>query len=289
VAEREQRRQAAQGTPRPPIRISPIAWITGAAIVVGVLVIVVAALAAGAGSGGSSTSLKKPPELAPLALLDGRSIGPADAPVQMELWEDLQCSGCMAFTQSVEPRLVNQYVVPGKLRITFHDFAFIGQESLDAATAARCAGEQGKFWYYQQYVYENWNGENQGTYTRAFLDAIARELGLDMTAFDACLADGKELQAVRAETAQGEAVPVTATPTIIVNGQKVGSLSFSDIAKAIDEALAAASGTAAPGSSVASPGATPPPGTTPLPGTTPPPSPSPAAAGSAAASASPGP
>jgi protein-disulfide isomerase len=75
-----------------------------------------------------------------------------------------------------------------------------------------------------------------------------------MNAFGACIADGKTAQAVRDETAKAGAVPVSSTPTLVVNGQKVSSLDFAVITKAIDDAIAAAQGaTPAPGSPVASP------------------------------------
>jgi protein-disulfide isomerase len=253
AAERDQRRQA---TPKPSglsVRIPPIVWITGAAIAVGVLVIIIAVVAIG-GSGGPSVALTRPAELAPSELIDGRSIGAADAPAQMDVWEDFQCPGCGIFSRDVEPRLINQYVRQGKLRMTYHDFAFLGQESLDAAVAARCAGDQGQFWHYMQYVYANQRGENLGQFSRAFLDSVARELGLDMNAFSSCLAGTKAKQAVADETNQGGAIPVSSTPTLIVNGQKVASLEFGVITKAIDDAIAAAQGgTPAPGSPAASP------------------------------------
>ena len=218
----------------------------------GVLVIIIAIVAVG-GSGGPSVTLTKPAELAPSELIDGRSVGPADAPAQMDVWADFQCPGCGIFSRDVEPRLINQYVRQGKLRMTYHDFAFLGQESLDAAVAARCAGDQGQFWHYMQYVYANQRGENLGQFSRAFLDSVARELGLDMNAFSSCLADSKAKQAVADETNQGGAIPVSSTPTLIVNGQKVASLEFGVITKAIDDAIAAAQGgTPAPGSPAAS-------------------------------------
>jgi protein-disulfide isomerase len=217
-----------------------------------VLVIIIAVLAVG--GSGPTTAVKTPVELAPIELIDGRSIGAADAPAQMDVWEDFQCPGCGLFSRGVEPRLINQYVRQGGLRITYRDFSFIGPESFAAAAAARCAGEQGKFWHYMEYVYENQRGENQGQFSRALLDDIARKLGLDMNAFGACIADGKTAQAVRDETAKAGAVPVSSTPTLVVNGQKVSSLDFAVITKAIDDAIAAAQGaTPAPGSPVASP------------------------------------
>jgi len=179
----------------------------------------------------------KPNEPAAADLMDGRSLGSADAPVKLDVWEDFQCPGCGVLAREMEPRLVNQYVRQGKLRITFHDFAFLGEESFTAATAARCAGEQGKFWSYKEYLFANQSGENKGTYNRTLFDGIARELGLNLDTFGACLSDGKARQEVVAETAQGDAVPVKQTPTVVVNGTIIDSLSYSAITSAIDAAI----------------------------------------------------
>ena len=89
-------------------------------------------------NGSSKTSgLTPPSDPTPIALADGRGIGAADAPVTLDVWADFQCPGCGIFTRATEARIVREYVANGKLRLVFHDYAFIGQESIDAAVAAR--------------------------------------------------------------------------------------------------------------------------------------------------------
>ena len=67
------------------------------------------------------------------------------------------------------------------------DFAFLGQESFWAANAARCAGEQGKFWEYHDYLYNSQRGENQGAFSKNNLKSFAGALNLDGGKFNACL------------------------------------------------------------------------------------------------------
>ena len=58
---------------------------------------------------------------------------------------------------------MESYVENGMLRIEWRDFAYLGQESVKAAQAARAAQEQGRFWEYHDALYENQgsiNGEN---------------------------------------------------------------------------------------------------------------------------------
>jgi protein-disulfide isomerase len=214
-----------------------VALITVAAIAVGIVVIA-AVFLLNSGSGGKA--ITKPAEPAPAELQDGRSIGRADAPVTLDIWADFQCPGCGVLSRDMEPRLVNQYASTGKVRLTYHDMAFLGEESIVAATAARCAGGQGKFWPYMQYLFANQGGENKGVYNRTLFDGIARDLGLNLDTFGACLADGKARQAVVDETAQGDKLSITSTPTVFVNGTKVDGLSYSVITTAIEAVLSPA-------------------------------------------------
>jgi protein-disulfide isomerase len=63
----------------------------------------------------------------------------------------------------VERELVERYVENGTLRIEWRDFAYLRQESVKTAQAARAAQEQGRFWEYHDALYENQgsiNGED---------------------------------------------------------------------------------------------------------------------------------
>ena len=187
--------------------------------------------AAGSGLVGSPAvgSVTAPTVLSPEGLADGRAIGPRDAPATLTVWEDFQCPVCGEFTRQIEPRLYNDFVMPGKLRIVYRDFAFIGQESLDAASAARCAGDQGRFWPYHDYLFWNQGAENSGAFSRPRLDAIATAVGLDQAAFDSCLASGQALAQVEAETAEAQSAGVGMTPTLVVDTQVMPGAPLSDL------------------------------------------------------------
>jgi protein-disulfide isomerase len=70
---------------------------------------------------------------------------------------------------------VQEYVEEGTLRIEWRDFPYLGQESVNAAMAARAAQAQGKFWEYHDLLYQN----QSGGFPREKLVALAREAGLD--------------------------------------------------------------------------------------------------------------
>ncbi len=198
------------------------------------------------GGGSSALGLTAPTTPIPASIpRDGRTLGSPDAKVVLDLWEDFQCPFCGTFTGTIEPTIVERYVQPGRLRISFHDFSFIGRESEDAASAARCADQQGKFWDYESWVYANQNGENQGWFSRDRLAGIAGRIGLDPTAWSSCYDGSAQRAAVTAETQVGQAAGVSSTPTLFLAGTLVPLSSFKtwdDLYAAIDAAIAAAGG-----------------------------------------------
>ncbi len=242
IGARGARRAAARRTGLPAITRSPIAVITAAAVLIGVVLLAANVLRS---QPPTAVTIVAPAEPAPAALASGQTLGQANARVTLDVYVDFQCPNCKAYAQEVEPRLVNQYVRTGQARMVLHDLAFLGpgsnpagDESIQAAAAARCAGDQGKFWAYQEYLFANQGPvENGGTFNRTMFDAIATRLGLGLRAFDTCLADPARVKAVQAATAAAIAGGIKGTPTILVNGTALGSWGLQAITNAIDAAL----------------------------------------------------
>lgn len=136
------------------------------------------------------------------------------------------------------PQLIAAYVSSGKLRIVWHDFAWIGQESRLAAQAARCAGHQNRFWAYHDHLFQNQRGENSGQFSPSNLKSFAMTLGLEPTAFATCLDASADLTAIQQDLATARAQGITVTPSFLVNGQRlVGALDPSTFAQAIEAEL----------------------------------------------------
>ncbi len=150
--------------------------------------------------------------------ISGTSLGLASAPVTIEVWADYQCPYCSAQAHAVEPTIIREQVATGVARMTFRDFAILGQESIDAAVAARCADAQGRFWSYHDLLYASQQGENKGGFARESLVGLARFAGLDQVAFSTCLDDPLIARAVAAETVVGEGYGVKSTPTLRISG-----------------------------------------------------------------------
>jgi protein-disulfide isomerase len=166
---------------------------------------------------------------AALPQADGLSLGDPNAPVTIDVFEDFQCPACKSFTENTEPLVIQDLVATGKARYVFHNYSFLdgsgagnNGESDRAANAAMCASEQDKFWDMHSILYANWNGENQGAFSNRRLQAMAESIGLDMAAFNSCFDANKYETEIQADFDLGEQMGVSGTPTVFVNGQRVG-------------------------------------------------------------------
>lgn len=131
-----------------------------------------------------------------------------------------------------------RYVDAGKVKLVWHDFAWIGAESRQAAQAARCAGRQGTFWQYHDHLFNNQRGENQGHFGPANLRSYVGPLGLDAGQFGACLEQAPDTAAIQQDLQDGRQRGVNATPAFFVNGQRLaGARSIDTFAQAIDAEL----------------------------------------------------
>jgi protein-disulfide isomerase len=196
-----------------------------------------------------TAELRPPTGQVPVALADGRSLGSATAPVTVEIWSDFQCPACRHLATDVEPAIISTLVVDGTARLVYRDAAFQGQrgnnpaydESVEAAAGARCAADQGLFWQMHDWIFANWNGENEGAFTRDRLRVIAQEAGVDAETYDSCVASGEHQAATRSETMDAIAAGVDSTPTLVINGRTVAGVpSVSQLTQLINEAAASA-------------------------------------------------
>lgn len=165
-------------------------------------------------------------------------LGKENAKVTVIEFADFQCPFCEKWFTESAGNLIKDYVNTGKVRFAYRHFAFLGEESNWAAEASNCANDQGKFWQYHDYLFKNQKGENQGAFTKDKLKGFASVLGLNTSAFNSCLDNGKYVSAVADDTAAGQTAGVTGTPTIFVNGQAiVGAQPYSALKALIDQEL----------------------------------------------------
>jgi protein-disulfide isomerase len=172
------------------------------------------------------------------AQTSGVSQGAADAPIVLEEYADFQCPACRLFAVQTLRQIEERYVATDSVRVEFHHFAFIGEESIRAGEAAECAGEQGAFWPYYDTLFANQGGENVGAFSDARLLDFATQLSLDTGAFQTCMAENRYRAKVVADTADGRARGVRSTPTLFINGRvEVGALSLAQFEAIIEPLL----------------------------------------------------
>jgi protein-disulfide isomerase len=152
------------------------------------------------------------PQTAKVTNLKGYALGRADAPLTMVEFTDLQCPFCRQYMLTSFDEIKRNWIDTGKLRYISRDFPLdFHAQAMPAARAARCAGEQGKFWEMRLGLMRNAN-----LLTPEFIKKTASDLKLDAKPFEACLASAKFDAEIQAETREGTALGVGGTPTFVL-------------------------------------------------------------------------
>jgi protein-disulfide isomerase len=188
-----------------------------------VAVLVIAGIAIGARQG---IEARRGPLVRPAHALganQGEPLGNAGAQVLVEEYGDFQCPQCADFQRAVGPT-VRQLADQGRIRFVFHEQPILGHESVLAANAATCAGDQGKFWPYHDLLYAEQAPENSGALTADRLIQLGAKVGVRGDRFASCVRDGTYEPWLRQVTEQGSVRGVTSTPTFFVNGEQTSGL-----------------------------------------------------------------
>lgn len=106
-----------------------------------------------------------------------------------------------------------------------------------AGAASECANEQGQFWAYHDYLFDHWQGENSGAFSKDKLKQYAVELKLDTAKFNECVDSGRMEKVVQQSVAFARQLGISSTPTFAINGKPVqGALPFEEFQKMIEQA-----------------------------------------------------
>jgi len=152
-------------------------------------------------------------------------LGRADAPYTVVEFSNYRCPHCRNHTLNVFGRLLSNYVEPGRVRYVLRHLPFSGQPDVFAASvAAGCVYDQAKdrFLDYHLLLFRavgDWAGL-EGEALREKLLGYARQLSLDLAAFDRCLSSEEAQARVRFDRELAIALGVDGTPTFFVNGKK---------------------------------------------------------------------
>lgn len=169
---------------------------------------------------------------------DAPVIGDKNAKVTIVEYSDYQCPFCSRFYTQTEGQLRKEYVDTGKVKFVYKDFPLssIHPTAQKAAEAARCAGEQGKYWEMHDLLFEK--QDEWAPLGAAKLKDYASDLSLDTAAYNSCLDTGKYAPAVQKDFNEGSSFGVSGTPSFFVNGyQIVGAQPYAAFQQIIEQEL----------------------------------------------------
>ena len=162
-------------------------------------------------------------------------------------YSDFDCSYCGRYARDIFPRLNEDYIKPGKLRYFFRDLPEPNEtNSWFKARAARCAGDQGKFWELHDLLFSAQLAAEKDVVS------LAETLGLNMENFNACLSTERYLINIERSVAGAKRMGIFGTPAFLIGAMSddgdfvkvrrvmVGAESYASIKGVLDELIASA-------------------------------------------------
>ena len=172
---------------------------------------------------------REPPPRAALTtelLLQGDPVlGSRHAPVTIVEFADFECAYCRRFHERVLPSLKREYIDTGLVRFIHKDLPLpFHRQAKPAAAAARCAGEQGRYWDLYSGLFDQ-----QTCLECKGVVGIAREINLDTSALQACMQRKATEILITTNLSEAELHNIRATPTFIIGPSRSDGKHHGDI------------------------------------------------------------
>jgi protein-disulfide isomerase len=216
--------------------------IAGVALVLAVVAIAVGVLVTSSSSKQEATlpANALPHAAAVQKLLDGipqdrNVLGDPSAPATMVEYLDVQCPYCKDYETRALPKLITDYVRPGKLKLEVRPIAGLGDDSAAGRAALVEAGHQGKFFNLLELLYWYQREENSGWLDAKLVRSVAKNIpGLEVEPVVSALLGNPVSSEIQAFDNQAQSDNVEVTPTILV-GKTGGPLKQVTLVSSIDE------------------------------------------------------
>jgi len=147
-------------------------------------------------------------------------LGNDDAPIVIVEYSDYQCPFCRRWFDDSKSQLQTEYIDTGKVQFIYKDYPLSFHPMANTyAEAARCAGDQGKYFEFHDKIFLEQGKFGNGTISTITTDDIkqwATDLGLNTNEFNSCLDTGKFSSAVQTNFTEGSASGVSGTPAFLV-------------------------------------------------------------------------
>lgn len=202
-------------------------------ILIGIVALVVVVMGGVFALGNSGSS--KPPTANNQNLVHDTSHKQGSGSVTMVEFGDYQCPACGAAYPSIK-KIQSDY--SGKVALVFRNYPLpMHPNAPMAAEAAEAAGAQGKYWEMHDKLYEtqkDWAGLQNPLDTFV---GYAQGLGINVDTFRQDVQANKYANVISADKSDGDALSLTGTPTIYVNGVQATSYDYNTLKAAVDQAL----------------------------------------------------
>jgi protein-disulfide isomerase len=171
------------------------------------------------------------------------TLGDESAPATIIVFEDYLCTHCSAFSLQVKPLVEESFVKTGQARLVYYDYPLNPQMgSFLAARAARCAGDQGRFWDYHGRLMRNQRTWGVQENKIPVFEEYAGELGLDEKEFSGCLNSDRHAKEVTANLELARALGLPGTPSVLIGtgggmSRRLSDYSFQTIKATLESIL----------------------------------------------------
>jgi protein-disulfide isomerase len=153
---------------------------------------------------------------------DGPSRGPADAPVTVVEFSDLQCPHCKEAQPTVDKLLAEEK----NARLVFQNFPLPSHDWAGKAAAyADCTGRSSTdaFWKFIHSVYDAQKDISVANADEK-LTALADQAGVKGAEVATCAAKPETVGRIQRSVALGASLEVNGTPTLFINGRKISNV-----------------------------------------------------------------
>lgn len=163
--------------------------------------------------------------------------GDEKAKVTIVEFSEYQCPFCKTYVDEAYAKIMAEY--GSKVRYIFRDYPLsFHQHAQKTAQAARCAGDQKKYWEFHDLLFKEQEVWSKAENIEEKLMSYAIGLGLNESEFKTCLEAEKHKSTIQADFELGQKVGVQGTPSFFVNGQMlVGAQPFENFKALIDQEL----------------------------------------------------
>ena len=136
--------------------------------------------------------------------------GNPDAPVTLIEYSDFTCGYCKKFFFETLPRIRSKYIDTGKVRFLYRDYPRASQgPAVEAAVAARCAGDQGRYWSMHDRLFG-------GRLERAEFERHAKSLSLNLSTFMDCMRQARHRDEIFRDKGEGVDIGFRGTPGFVL-------------------------------------------------------------------------